>query len=225
MWLSLCHPIQGQNDCCAIFSKHQSSLIVTMSASPRGVANIFFGHSFTDFPTEKRVSLLRWSHPDRPLDNDGSALLFITLKVDPSLRGYFFREIILQQMRGHCLNYFTPFFLRMALVNVRVAVGDFDQRVHDEEEQIFAIKSLFVHEKYHYALPLSYDIALVELEQPVQFGRFRPNHTHQFLFFFFLDRTAQQFSSPLLWSQQEVVSGQCASPCSRRTSLQEAAAL
>lgn len=56
---------------------------------------------------------------------------------------------------------------------MRAVVGDFDQRVHDEEEQIFAIKSVSVHQKYHYASPLSYDIALVELEQRVQFGRFR----------------------------------------------------
>lgn len=55
---------------------------------------------------------------------------------------------------------------------MRVVVGDFDLRVHDKEERIFAIKSVSVHEKYHYALPLSYDIALVELEQHVQFGRF-----------------------------------------------------
>ncbi|XP_075898734.1 ovochymase-2 [Nelusetta ayraudi] len=57
------------------------------------------------------------------------------------------------------------------LANVRVVAGDFDQRVHDEEEQIFPIKSVSVHEKYHYASPLSYDIALVELDQRVKFGR------------------------------------------------------
>lgn len=56
---------------------------------------------------------------------------------------------------------------------MRVVAGDFDQRVHDEEEQIFPIKSISVHEKYHYASPLSYDIALVELDQRVKFGRFR----------------------------------------------------
>lgn len=55
---------------------------------------------------------------------------------------------------------------------MRVVVGDFDQRVPDEEEQILTIKSVSIHEKYHYTSPLSYDIALVELEQRVQFGRF-----------------------------------------------------
>lgn len=52
-------------------------------------------------------------------------------------------------------------------------MGDFDQRVHDQEEQVLPIKSVLVHEKYHYASPLSYDIALVELDQRVEFGRFR----------------------------------------------------
>lgn len=53
-----------------------------------------------------------------------------------------------------------------------VAVGEFDQRVDDEEEQVFAIKSVSVHEKYQHALPMSYDIALVELDQHIRLGRF-----------------------------------------------------
>ncbi|KAM7396263.1 hypothetical protein PAMP_019320 [Pampus punctatissimus] len=51
-----------------------------------------------------------------------------------------------------------------------LAVGEFDQRVDDEEEQVFVIKSVSVHEKYHHALPMSYDIALVELDQHIQLG-------------------------------------------------------
>lgn len=55
---------------------------------------------------------------------------------------------------------------------MRVVVGEFDRRVNDEEEQVFTIKSVSAHEKYHHASPMSYDIALVELEQHIQFGRF-----------------------------------------------------
>lgn len=54
---------------------------------------------------------------------------------------------------------------------MRAVVGEFDQRAHDEEEQVLRVKAVSVHEKYHYALPLSYDIALIELDQHIQFGR------------------------------------------------------
>ncbi|XP_070763178.1 ovochymase-2 [Enoplosus armatus] len=57
-----------------------------------------------------------------------------------------------------------------SLSGVRVVVGEFDRRVDDEEEQVFLIKSVSVHEKYHHALPMSYDIALVELDQHVRLG-------------------------------------------------------
>lgn len=79
---------------------------------------------------------------------------------------------------GLLVKVFFPFLRRELLVNVRVVVGDFDQSVHDEEEQIFPIKSVSVHEKYHYASPLSYDIALVELDQRIKFGRFRLTESH-----------------------------------------------
>lgn len=55
---------------------------------------------------------------------------------------------------------------------MRVVVGEFDRRVDDEEEQVFLIKSVSVHEKYHHALPMSYDIAMIELDQHIQLGRF-----------------------------------------------------
>uniref|UniRef100_A0A8C4NV92 Ovochymase 2 n=1 Tax=Dicentrarchus labrax TaxID=13489 RepID=A0A8C4NV92_DICLA len=42
--------------------------------------------------------------------------------------------------------------------------------VDDEEEQVFFIKSVSVHEKYHHALPMSYDIALVELDKRIRLG-------------------------------------------------------
>uniref|UniRef100_A0A668SAY1 Ovochymase 2 n=1 Tax=Oreochromis aureus TaxID=47969 RepID=A0A668SAY1_OREAU len=51
-----------------------------------------------------------------------------------------------------------------------VIVGEFDQRVHDEEEQVFLVKSVSVHEKYNPALPMNYDIALIELNQRIQMG-------------------------------------------------------
>uniref|UniRef100_A0A3P9CD05 Ovochymase 2 n=1 Tax=Maylandia zebra TaxID=106582 RepID=A0A3P9CD05_9CICH len=57
-----------------------------------------------------------------------------------------------------------------SLSGVRVLVGEFDQRVHDEEEQVFLVKSVSVHEKYNPALPMNYDIALIELNQRIQMG-------------------------------------------------------
>uniref|UniRef100_A0A3Q1JBF0 Uncharacterized protein n=1 Tax=Anabas testudineus TaxID=64144 RepID=A0A3Q1JBF0_ANATE len=43
---------------------------------------------------------------------------------------------------------------------VTVAAGEFDRRVDDEDEQVFHVKSVSVHEKYHHTSPMSYDIAL-----------------------------------------------------------------
>lgn len=51
-------------------------------------------------------------------------------------------------------------------------MGEFDQRVEDEEEQVLHVKSVSVHEKYHRALPMIYDIALMELDQHIRMGRF-----------------------------------------------------
>ncbi|KAF7649891.1 hypothetical protein LDENG_00134410 [Lucifuga dentata] len=68
---------------------------------------------------------------------------------------------------AHCFVSLSKEFLS----SVRVVVGEFDWRVADEEEQIFLIKSVYIHEKYHHAFPMSYDIALLELDQDVQMGR------------------------------------------------------
>nr|XP_020460110.1 ovochymase-2-like isoform X2 [Monopterus albus] len=57
-----------------------------------------------------------------------------------------------------------------SLSNVSMAVGEFDRRVNDEEEQVFRVKTVTVHENYHHAWPMSYDIALVELDQHIQLG-------------------------------------------------------
>ncbi|XP_053742805.1 ovochymase-2 [Synchiropus splendidus] len=67
---------------------------------------------------------------------------------------------------AHC---FTS-TLREFLDSVTVAAGEHDQRVLDEEEQIFNIKSVWVHERYRHSAPMSYDVALVELDGHVQFG-------------------------------------------------------
>ncbi|KAM8861014.1 ovochymase-2 [Synchiropus picturatus] len=67
---------------------------------------------------------------------------------------------------AHC---FTS-TLREFLDSVTVAAGEHDQRVLDEEEQIFNVKSVWVHERYRHSAPMSYDVALVELDGHVQFG-------------------------------------------------------
>ncbi|XP_037623636.1 ovochymase-2-like [Sebastes umbrosus] len=69
---------------------------------------------------------------------------------------------------AHCFTSLSKEFLS----GVRVVVGEFDLRVDDEEEQVFTIKSVSVHEKYNHALPMTYDIALVELDQHILLGRF-----------------------------------------------------
>uniref|UniRef100_A0A3Q3XH88 Uncharacterized protein n=1 Tax=Mola mola TaxID=94237 RepID=A0A3Q3XH88_MOLML len=48
--------------------------------------------------------------------------------------------------------------------------GEFDQRIDDEEQQVFLIQSVVVHEKYHHASPMSYDIALIKLDKHIQLG-------------------------------------------------------
>ncbi|XP_036964112.1 ovochymase-2 isoform X3 [Acanthopagrus latus] len=72
---------------------------------------------------------------------------------------------------AHCFASLSKEFLS----GVRVVAGDFDQRVDDEEEQVLLIKSASAHEKYHHSVPMSYDIALLELDQRIRFGaRVRP---------------------------------------------------
>ncbi|XP_030588079.1 ovochymase-2 [Archocentrus centrarchus] len=67
---------------------------------------------------------------------------------------------------AHCFTSLSKEFLS----GVRVHVGEFDLRVRDEEEQVFLVKSVSVHEKYNHALPMDYDIALIELDQRIQMG-------------------------------------------------------
>uniref|UniRef100_UPI003AACEE47 ovochymase-2 n=1 Tax=Centroberyx gerrardi TaxID=166262 RepID=UPI003AACEE47 len=67
---------------------------------------------------------------------------------------------------AHCFASMSKEFLS----GVRVVVGEFDRRVRDEEEQAFLIKTVSVHEKYQRTLPMSYDIALLELDQRILLG-------------------------------------------------------
>lgn len=77
-------------------------------------------------------------------------------------------NILCNRTKWYALNVLSREFLS----GVRVLVGEFDQRVHDEEEQVFLVKSVSVHEKYNPALPMNYDIALIELNQRIQMGKF-----------------------------------------------------
>ncbi|XP_037834378.1 ovochymase-2 [Kryptolebias marmoratus] len=67
---------------------------------------------------------------------------------------------------AHCF----PSVSKDFLGDVRVLVGEFDLRAKDEDEQVFQIKSVSVHEKYSPASPMNYDVALVELDQHIQMG-------------------------------------------------------
>lgn len=55
---------------------------------------------------------------------------------------------------------------------MRVVVGEFDLRATHEEEQALPVKAILVHEKYQHAWPMTYDVALVEVDQGITFGRF-----------------------------------------------------
>ncbi|XP_029379594.1 ovochymase-2 isoform X2 [Echeneis naucrates] len=67
---------------------------------------------------------------------------------------------------AHCFTSLSKEYLS----GLRVVVGEFDHRVDDEEEQVFGIKTVSVHEKYHHASPMSHDIALLELDQDIRLG-------------------------------------------------------
>ncbi|XP_029992705.1 ovochymase-2 [Sphaeramia orbicularis] len=67
---------------------------------------------------------------------------------------------------AHCFSSLSKEFLS----GVKVVVGDFDLRVTDEEEQVFHIKTVWVHEKYQRTLPMTYDVALLELDRHIHMG-------------------------------------------------------
>lgn len=129
---------------------------------------------WSGFPTAQELSFLWRGHPDWPLDNDCCTLLCISLKVlflstcAPCAYSWM---ADCMRIRWRWAEYSPP-LSREFLRGVRVAVGEFDRRVDDAEEQVFRVKTVSVHEKYHHALPMSHDIALVELDQHIQLGKF-----------------------------------------------------
>ncbi|XP_045544709.1 ovochymase-2 [Salmo salar] len=68
---------------------------------------------------------------------------------------------------AHCFSIVSTNFLR----NVSVVIGEYDQRVPDEEEQTFTVNTIKIHEKYQHASPMSYDIALLEINGHIRLGR------------------------------------------------------
>ncbi|XP_054862448.1 prostasin-like [Amphiprion ocellaris] len=69
---------------------------------------------------------------------------------------------------AHCFTSLSQEFLSA----VRVVVGEFDRRKQDEDEQIFLIKSVLVHEKFSHVLPMQFDVALLQLDGSISMGRF-----------------------------------------------------
>ena len=56
------------------------------------------------------------------------------------------------------------------LGEVSVVIGEHDRRVLDAEEQAFTVRNIRVHDKYRYYWPMSYDVALLELNTRIQLG-------------------------------------------------------
>ncbi|KAL0968559.1 hypothetical protein UPYG_G00268460 [Umbra pygmaea] len=67
---------------------------------------------------------------------------------------------------AHCFSRVSKDFLR----NFHAVIGDYDQRVPDEEEQTFTVKTIQIHEKFQHTSPMSYDIALLEINGHIRFG-------------------------------------------------------
>uniref|UniRef100_A0A4W5JYR3 Ovochymase 2 n=1 Tax=Hucho hucho TaxID=62062 RepID=A0A4W5JYR3_9TELE len=59
-------------------------------------------------------------------------------------------------------------------MNVSVVIGEYDQRVPDEEEQTFTVNTIKIHEKYQHASPMSYDIALLKINGHIRLGGLLP---------------------------------------------------
>uniref|UniRef100_A0A4W4FUD6 Ovochymase 2 n=1 Tax=Electrophorus electricus TaxID=8005 RepID=A0A4W4FUD6_ELEEL len=64
---------------------------------------------------------------------------------------------------AHCFSF---------LNGVEAVVGEYDQRVRDHGEQRFRLRNVTLHEQYSRTLPMSYDIALLELEGHIRFSDF-----------------------------------------------------
>lgn len=128
------------------------------------------------FPADQGLSFLRGGHPVRPLDPDRRPLCRVPFQVAFSLALFFF--FFLKQVISsvHILSSAREsersLPRRDLLADVRAVVGEFDQRAEDEEEQVLPVKTVSVHEKYQRAWPMTYDVALVEVDPHIQFGRF-----------------------------------------------------
>ncbi|XP_022539528.2 ovochymase-2 [Astyanax mexicanus] len=67
---------------------------------------------------------------------------------------------------AHCFSDSSEEFLG----DVEAVVGEHDQKVVDRGEQSFRVKSVKLHEKYQHTFPMSYDIAVLELQESIQFS-------------------------------------------------------
>lgn len=119
-------------------------------------------------PAEEGLAFLRRGHPVPPLDPDCCSLCRVPFQVT----FFFFGRISFVRILSSDWEFERSFPCRDLLADVRVVVGEFDQRAEDEEEQVLPVKTISVHEKYHHAWPMTYDLALVEVDQHIQFGRF-----------------------------------------------------
>nr|XP_015193557.1 PREDICTED: ovochymase-2 isoform X1 [Lepisosteus oculatus] len=67
---------------------------------------------------------------------------------------------------AHCFPTARKDFLK----NIRVVAGEHDQTSLDAEEQSLMVKTAVIHEYYKHSNPMSYDIALVEVDGKITFG-------------------------------------------------------
>lgn len=57
------------------------------------------------------------------------------------------------------------------LHKIEAVAGEFNQRKVDRGEQYFQVKTVMFHEKYQHTSPMSYDIALIEINGRIHFGK------------------------------------------------------
>ncbi|XP_073724399.1 ovochymase-2-like [Misgurnus anguillicaudatus] len=68
---------------------------------------------------------------------------------------------------AHCFVSVSADFLH----TVEAVAGDFNNRKVERGEQSFRVKAVKFHEMYQHSSPMSYDIALLELNGRIQFGK------------------------------------------------------
>lgn len=57
------------------------------------------------------------------------------------------------------------------LHKIEAVAGEFNQRKVDRGEQNFHVRTVMFHEKYQRTSPMSYDIALIEINGRIHFGK------------------------------------------------------